>query len=204
MRLHLIEEISLQGDNKAGRTRTSLRGGREETNLNLFLAKLIGELGDCAPGTKYRSIPSNALLKGVYDIPGTNSLAILVDIIDKMDLSSSVDGDLIPGTDAETRVVTRAEVHDTLASSRVGLFVKGAGDRKFAPNIGSQTSDGLQVLRVDQDSGSFSARGNVGAGGGRDPVLDVGAGSGIGVEGLDVEGDRDNVHVKPEPRTKVG
>jgi hypothetical protein len=183
--------------------RTSLRCGREEANLNLFLAKLIGELGDRVPGTKYRSIPSNATLKSAYDIPRTNSLAVLVDIIDQVDLASSVDGDLIPWADTETRVVARTEVHDALASSRVGLFVKSAGDGKFASNIGSQTGDVLQVLRVHQHSGRLSARRNVRASGRRDPVLDVGSGRRIGVEGLDIEGDGDNVHVQPKPRAKV-
>ena len=43
-----------------------------------------------------------------------------------MNLASSIDSDLIARSDAKTRVIPGAKIHDALAGSRVGLFVKGA------------------------------------------------------------------------------
>lgn len=95
---------------------TSLWGGREETNLDLFLTELIGELDDSIPGT------------------WPDGFAVYVEIIDEMDLASLVDGDLVAGTDAETGVVVGTIVHETFTNGRVALLVEGAGNRQPGGN----------------------------------------------------------------------
>lgn len=40
-----------------------------------------------------------------------------------MDLASSIDSDLVPGGNGQTRVVSRTVIHETFASSRISLFV---------------------------------------------------------------------------------
>lgn len=121
-----------------------------------------------------------------------------------MDFASGIDSDLIPWTDAQTRVVARTKIHNTLASSRVGLLIKSAGNGQPARDISFEAGHGLQVVGFNVDSGGISSRGNVGAGSRRDTVLDIGAGDRIGVEWLDVEHDRDDVHIQPKPGAQIG
>ena len=52
-----------------------------------------------------------------------------------MNFASGVDGYLIARTDTEARVISRAKVHDGLASSRIGLLVEGASDRETVRNV---------------------------------------------------------------------
>jgi hypothetical protein len=95
---------------------TALRSWREESDLVFFLAKFIGKLNDSIPGT---------LADGV---------AISIKIIYKVYLSSSIDSDLIPGTDAKSWVIARAIVHERFASGFVGLFIDSAGNGKLLLN----------------------------------------------------------------------
>jgi len=163
-----------------------LWGGREESDLNLFLAEFIGELNDRVPG------------------PGTDGSTVLVQVVDQVDLSTSIDSDLVAGTNGQTRVVARPEVHKALAGGRVSLFVEGARDGELGVNGRLEASHRTEVGGLDEDGGGLGARGNIGAGGGGDTVLDVGARHRVGVEGLDVEHNGNNVHVKPEPRADIG
>lgn len=105
--------INERSDHGESRSLTSLRGRGEEADLDLFLAKFIGKFVDGGPGTR------------------TDGLAVDIKIIDKMDLATLIDGDLIAGTDAETGVVVGAVVHETFARSGVGLLVEGAGNRQL-------------------------------------------------------------------------
>ena len=120
-----------------------------------------------------------------------------------MDLASLVDGDLVAGTDAQTGVVVGTIVHETFASSRVSLFIEGAWNRQ----LGIDTC--LEVVLIQErgsiniDGGGLRPRRNIGTGGGRDTVLDVGASKGVGVERLDVEDDGNNVKIEPQPSAKV-
>ena len=91
-----------------GQRLTSLGSGREKGNLDLLLPQLVGKLGDGIPGTF------------------ANGFLVLSEIIDEVYLSSGIDSDLITGANAETRVISRAKVHDAFAGCRVGLLVEGA------------------------------------------------------------------------------
>ena len=120
-----------------------------------------------------------------------------------MDLATCINQNLVTRTDAETGIVAGSEMHETFARSRVGLLIESAGNRKATANVRLQAGHGFQVGRLDVDSGSFSSRGNVGTGGGRDAVLDIRPGDGVGVERLDIEDERDDVHVQPETRAEI-
>lgn len=171
---------------------TSLRGGREETNLDLLLAKLVSEPGNGFPGT------------------AANGFLVLLEVINQMNLPSSVDGDLVAGPDAQTGVVVRAKVHETFASSRVCLFVDGARDGKLGGEAALRRSEEAWAVDVaengvvDVNSRRLSTRGDVGTSGGGDAVLDVGPGDGVGVVRLDVEDDGHDVELEPEPGAEVG
>ena len=73
-----------------------------------------------------------------------------------MDTASHTDFDIVLVPDGETRVVTRAKVDETLASSRVGLLVECAEERELARDatqIGvERTTNGLH------DQGSIGSR----------------------------------------------
>lgn len=95
---------------------TALRSRREKPDLVLLLAKFIGELDDCVPGTL------------------TDRLAVGIKVIYKVNLSSSIDGDLVSGPDGQSWVIARAIVHERFAGSRVGLFIDSARNRKLLMN----------------------------------------------------------------------
>lgn len=95
---------------------TALRGRGKESNFDLFLAQLVRKL--------VHRVPSAS----------TDCLLVLLEIINEMDLSTCVHGDLIPRADDEARVVVRPEVHEALARSRVGLFVHHSDNRKLSRN----------------------------------------------------------------------
>jgi len=59
----------------------------------------------------------------------SNGLAIYLEIIDKVNLASLINGDLVSGTDAQTGVVIRTIVHETFASGGIGLLIERALDR---------------------------------------------------------------------------
>ena len=63
-----------------------------------------------------------------------NGLAVLLDIIEKVNFASGINSDLVARTNAETRVVTRTVVHDTFASGRISLFINRARNRELVPN----------------------------------------------------------------------
>jgi len=74
--------------------------GVEEKNpiLYFFFAKFIGKLNDSIPSTF------------------TDRVAISIKIVYEVYLSSSIDSDLISGTDGQSWVITRAIVHERFAS----------------------------------------------------------------------------------------
>jgi len=69
-------------------------------------------------------------------LPGPNGLFVVIEIVDQVNFASGVDGYLIARTDTKTRVISRAKVHDGLASSGIGLLVEGARDRETVRNAG--------------------------------------------------------------------
>lgn len=129
---------------------------------------------------------------------------VLLEVIDEVDLASGVDGNLIARRDAETRIVVRAEVHDALASGRISLLVDRARNGQLLSDAGCQVAGILELCGVDIESGRLGTRGDVGTGGGRNTVLDVGTSDGIGVERLDVEDDGDDVEIEPETGAQIG
>jgi hypothetical protein len=113
-----------------------------------------------------------------------------------MDLSSRVNKDLVSRANLKARTVG-AKVHQALASCRVGLFIHGArqsssGDLKA---LGARDSAAWGILRIDNESWGLGAR---------DAVLNVRASDAICVVGLDVEDDRDDVHVEPKLGAEIG
>ena len=152
------------------RTLTTLGRGREEAHLDLLLAELIRKLDDRVP----RSL--------------AHRLAVDVDVVDKVDLATGVDCDLVAGADGQTRVVARAEVHDTLARSRVGLLINRAGNGELVlrrARVERLTSG--ELGRVIVDRGSLRTRRYVRASRGGDTVPDVRTCDRVGVVRLDVE-----------------
>lgn len=117
-----------------------------------------------------------------------------------MNFSGSVNGDLVAGANAETRVVSGAKVHDTFTRGRVGLLVQRAVDGEPIGDARWECAARTDVGGLDIHGGGLRAGGHIRSCGGGDAVLDVGAGDRVGVEGLDVEDDRDDVHVEPEAR----
>lgn len=170
---------------------TSLGSGREETNLDFLLAELVSKPGDGFPGAAADGVP------------------VRIKVINKVDLASSVNSDLVAGANAQTRAVVRAKVHETFASRRISLLINGTWDGKLGREalrcrekvrIGDTAEDRL----VDVDGRGLSSRGNVRTSRGRDTVLDVGPRNGVGVVRLDVEHDGDDVKLEPEPGAEVG
>lgn len=98
---------------------TALRSRREKSNLVLLLAKFIGELDDSVPGTF------------------TDCLTISIKVIYEVNLSSSIDGNLVSGPDFKSWIIARTIVQERLASCRVGLFIDSARNRKLLLNTPS-------------------------------------------------------------------
>ena len=105
----------------------------------------------------------------------SDGLAVYIEIIDEMDLSSLVDGNLVAGTDAQTGVVARTVIHETFASGRVGLLIERAGNRQPGGDACLEVVLIQKRGSIDVDSGGVCPRRNIGTSGGRDAVLDVGA-----------------------------
>lgn len=118
-----------------------------------------------------------------------------------MDLSSSVDRNLVAGGDRQTRVVSGAVVHETFASRRIGLFVRRALERDLLSHSGLEIS-GIRFIHK-KDVWRISAGGNIGTTS-RKTMFYVRSGERFGVERLDVEDDRHDVQVQPKAGTKVG
>ena len=118
-----------------------------------------------------------------------------------MNLPSSIDSDLVPGGNGQTRVVSRTVVHETFASSRISLFVDCALEGNLLGHSGLEIA-GVLFIHEKKIRG-ICARMNVGTGG-RKTVLQVGAGNGFGVERFDVEDDGNDVQLEPETGAKVG
>ena len=136
-------------------TLTTLGRRREERELDLLLAEFVRKFDDRVPG---------ALVDG---------LAVLVEVVDEVDLASCVDRNLVARADAQARVVVGSEVHDALPCSGIGLFVNRARNRQLRLRISGELGAVLQLVRVIVDRRGLRARGNVGSGGGGDAVLDV-------------------------------
>src|SRR5258707_4994688 len=112
---------------------TALRSRREESNLELFLAEFISKLNDSVPGTC------------------PDRVAVDIEIIYKVNLSTNINGNLISGTDGQAWVVSGAIVHECLASSRVGLFIDSAWKRKLLLNAsrGKQPCSPVEYGRIN-------------------------------------------------------
>ena len=173
--------------NRAKGTLTTLRRGREESDLDLLLAELVRQLDHRVPR------------------PFVHGLAEDVDVVDEVDLSARIDCDLVARPNRQARVVARTEVHDALARRRISLLIDRARDGQFVLGRSSRQVrlTGGELGRVDIDSWRLRTRRHIGASGGRDTVLDVRAGYGIGVERLDIENDGNDVEIEPEAGAQV-
>lgn len=69
-------------------------------------------------------------------IPDADSFFIFVEIIEQMNLSSRVDGDLITGPDAKAWIVGWTIVHQAFSGRRISLFIEGARDREATRKSG--------------------------------------------------------------------
>ena len=117
-----------------------------------------------------------------------------------MNFPSSIDSDLVPSGNGQTRVVSRTVVHETLSSSRIGLFVYCALERNLLGYSGLEVA-GIRLIHEKKVWG-LCARSDIGTGS-RKAVLQVGTGKRFSVERLDVEDDGNNVHLEPETGAKV-
>ena len=106
----------------------------------------------------------------------TDGRTIGFQIIEEMNFSSRVDCDLVTWANAQAGVIVGTKVHQALAGGRIGLFIDRAWNWKFASNRTRRKVGAIsQHCGVDVDGGSFRSRRDIGASGGRDTVLDVGA-----------------------------
>ena len=108
-----------------------------------------------------------------------------------MNLPSSVDGDLVPSGNVQTRVVSGTVVHETFASSRISLFVDRALEGNFLGNSRLEIA-GIRRFVYEKKIWRLCARGEIGTGS-RNTVLQVGTGDGFSVERFDVENDGNDV-----------
>jgi len=133
---------------------TTLRGTREEPDLHLFLPQLIRKFRHSTPRTRTDSVP------------------VLLQIIQKVDLPARVDSDLVTRAYGETRVIAGPEEHDAFAGGGIGLFIEGADYGEFRMDLGGVSDGQARELAVDA-GGGFLAAGDVRAGNRRDAMLDV-------------------------------
>ena len=90
-----------------------------------------------------------------------------------MNFPSSIDSDLVPGGNGQTRVVSRTVVHKTFASSRIGLFVDCALEGNLLGYSGLEVA-GVRPVHKKHIWG-VRARSDIGTGS-RKAVLQVGTG----------------------------
>jgi len=117
-----------------------------------------------------------------------------------VNLSSSIDSDLIPGGNVQTRVVSRTVVHETFAGSRISLFVNCALEGNFLGYSGLEIA-GVRSVHKKKFWGSC-ARSDNGTGS-RKTMLQVWTGKRFSVEWLDVEDDGNDVQLEPKTGAKV-
>lgn len=117
-----------------------------------------------------------------------------------MNLPSSIDSDLVPGGNGQTRVVSRTVVHETFSSSRIGLFIDCALERNLLGYSGLEIA-GVRFVHEKKIWG-ISARSDIGTAGGK-TVFQVGTCERFGVERLDIEDDGNDVQLEPETSAKV-
>lgn len=164
---------------------TSLRGRREEAYPDLILSQLVCESDDGVPR------------------PWTNRCPVFIKIIDEVDLPTGIDGNLVTRTNAQTWIVTGAKVHDAFTSSGIGLLVTSTGDRKSGCGACRELCSVLYLASINVESGRIGTRWNVRAGSGGNTVLDVGTRDRVGVEGLDVEHNGNDVQIEPESSAEI-
>jgi hypothetical protein len=103
-----------------------------------------------------------------------------------VDLSSSIDSNLVAGGYRQTGVVSGAVVHETFASGGIGLFVDCALERNLLSYSGLEIS-GIRFI-YEKNVRRLSPGGDIGTCS-RKAMLYVGAGERFCVECLDVEDD---------------
>jgi len=110
-----------------------------------------------------------------------------------MDLPSSINGDLVPSSNVQTRVVSRTVVHETFSSRGIGLFVDCALEGDFLGNSRMEIA-GIRWFVYEKKIWGLCTRGEIGTAS-RNTVLQVGTGDGFSVERLDVKNDWDDVRL---------
>lgn len=110
-----------------------------------------------------------------------------------MNFPSSIDSDLVPGGNVQTRVVSRTVVHETFPSSRISLFVDRTLEGDFLGNSGLETA-GIRRFVHKKKVWGLCTGGEIGTSS-RNTVLQVGTGDGFSVEWLDVENDWNDVRL---------
>lgn len=117
-----------------------------------------------------------------------------------MNFPSSIDSNLVPGGNGQTRVVSRTVVHETFTSGRIGLFVDCALEGDLLGYSGLEVAS-VRLIHEKKIWG-LCARSDIGTGS-RNAVLQVGTSKRFGVERLDVEDDGNDVQLEPETGAKV-
>jgi hypothetical protein len=98
-------------------------------------------------------------------------------------------------TDGQTWIVIWTVVHEALACCRVSLFIESARNRKAIGHIGIQLLriGSSELIGTDVKGRSLGTGRNIRASGRRYTMLGTPARGGIGMEGLDVKQNGNNV-----------
>lgn len=182
-----MEEFNVRVSCENGARLTALWCRRKEANLEFFFTKLIGEPNNSIPGTF------------------TNRLAVHVEIVDEMNLPSSIHRDLVAGTDGQAWVIARAIIQDSFARSGVRLLVNCTLHRKLLLNT-TRRKKFLSLPKdggIDIESRGLSARGRKRASGRSDTMLDSGASGRVRVIRFDIEHDGDDIELQPQASTEI-
>ena len=86
-----------------------------------------------------------------------DGLAVLVKVVNEVNLASGVDRDLVARTDAQAWVVVWTEIHDALPCSGIGLLIDRTRDRQLRLSIGGKLGVVLQLVRVVVNRRGFRA-----------------------------------------------
>jgi len=75
-----------------------------------------------------------------------------------VDFPSSIYSNLVPGSNGQTRIVSRTVVHETFASSRISLFVDCALERNLLGDSGLEIAG---IGFVHEKKWRLGARGDI-------------------------------------------